>query len=284
MSFDAFIAIDWSGNKQPRYKGISVARCEPGRGGPSLTRSRSGQWTRTEIVEWLDHEISSGKRLLIGFDFAFGFPYEPKLGYLGGRARKIESIFALWDLIDGASCDDADFGCSGMVAAYSSLFWTTGPRPARWIERKRLAERACAGATETYPESLYKLLYSKQVGKASMTGIRVLNELRRRHPGRFSVWPFDKPDGSVAVEIYPTLFRKRATDIVKKIKDSQVLNDALQKLGSRAAEGVAGAISDHDGDALISAAGLREMAGRPEVWRAPPSVRREGWIFGVPFA
>ena len=41
-------------------------------------------------------------RLLIGLDFAFGFPFEGKdVGYLGGRARQVDSVFSLWELIPG---------------------------------------------------------------------------------------------------------------------------------------------------------------------------------------
>lgn len=43
--------------------------------------------------------------------------------------------------------------------------------------------------------------------------------------------------------------------------------------------------SDHDTDALLSAAGLRMIAGDPDVWTPAewrsPRVQREGWIFGV---
>jgi len=42
---------------------------------------------------------------------------------------------------------------------------------------------------------------------------------------------------------------------------------------------------DHLGDAMISAAGLRALAGDPAVWSPrglePDMARREGWIFGV---
>lgn len=281
--FDRFVAMDWSGSRARRYDGIAVAACAPGRGAPRLVEPKERTWSRTAVVDWLDREVAQGTRMLVGLDFAFSFPFEAD-GYLAGRLPAARDVFALWRTIDAMSCDDRDFGCAGMVAAHAPLFWTAGPRPADWIERRRLAERACGAATKTYPESLYKLLHSKQVGKASMTGIRVLNEVRRRHPGRFTIWPFERPAGSVAVEIYPTLFRKQALGGTAKIRTRAALNTALTVFGSRLNSGAdSEVLRDHDTDALLSAAALRAVAADPKLWAVPPhaGVAQEGWIFGV---
>jgi hypothetical protein len=285
MTFDAFIAIDWSGGKAP-YNGISVARCPAGSGGPRLVAPGATHWTRTTIAEWLVREIASGQRLLIGFDFAFGLPYEDKHGYLGGLAGRIDNIFDLWAMVERTSESDSDYGCGRFVAhpIYAPLFWTRGPKPATWIERRRQAERACGTCTGTYPESLYKLLGPKQVGKASLTGMRVLNRVRAATNGAAAVWPFERGGDSVLVEIYPTLFRKQATSSVAKIKATAVLDEALSHFGARKAKVAPGTLSDHDSDALISAAGLRALVQRQQMWDAPASVRREGWIFGVPLS
>jgi len=61
------------------------------------------------------------------------------------------------------------------------------------------------------------------------------------------------------------------------------LNAALKRLGSRGVTGTR--FSDHDTDALISAAGLRYFTtqlGYTVDRPADASIRREGWIFGVP--
>ncbi len=281
--FDRFVAMDWSGSRARRYDGIAVAVCAPGRSAPRLVEPGDRTWSRTAVADWLDREIARGVRMLVGLDFAFSFPFEGD-GYLAGRLPAARDVFDLWHAVDAMSCDDADFGCGGMVAAHAPLFWTAGPRPADWVERRRLAERACGAATKTYPESLYKLLHSKQVGKASMTGIRVLNEVRRRHSGRFTIWPFEPPTGSVAVEIYPTLFRKQALGGTAKIRTRADLNLALAAFGSRPTPGAGEeSLRDHDTDALLSAAALRVMAGKSACLTVPPQpgVAREGWIFGV---
>jgi hypothetical protein len=284
--FDGYIAIDWSG-ADGRYAGISVARCAPGTGAPQLVAApAAARWTRTAIAEWLEAELRSGRRQLIGFDFAFGLPFEPGMGYLAGAATSVSEMFALWDLIEQASGEAADFGCAHVLAHphFAPLYWHSGRQPSHWTARRRQAEIACAAATGTYPECVFKLIGPKQVGKASLTGIRVLRHVRVRNPGRVAVWPFEVTTGrSVFAEIYPTLFRRAAAGGVAKLRSRAALNAALRRLGSR---GVAGAgFSDHDTDALISAAGLRHYSEArgyvlDDVGDRPP--RREGWIFGVP--
>lgn len=287
--FDEFIALDWSG-AAGRYEGISVARCMPGRDAPQrVPPSAIGvgvpRWTRTAVAAWLESELRSGRRLLIGFDFAFGMPFEPGLGYLAGDASEASDIFALWDLIEHAGAGDADFGCLSVIAdsRFAPLYWRSGTQAKTWILRQRRSEIACVAASGTRPECVFKLIGSKQVGKASLSGIRVLRHVRARNPGRVAVWPFE-PVGtkSTLVEIYPTLFRKLAAGRLAKLRSRETLNAALRQLGSR---GVREAdLSDHDTDALISAAGLRHAMAQPGVLPAAADerIRREGWIFGVP--
>lgn len=284
--FDSYVAIDWSG-ADGRYTGISVARCMPGTGAPRLVVPRAARWTRTAVAEWLGHEVRSGRRLLIGFDFAFGLPFEPGVGYLAGAAAGTAGMFALWELIEQASGDAADFGCADILAdrRFASLYWRTGRQPPSWAGRRRQAELACGAATGTYPECVFKLIGPKQVGKASLTGIRVLRHVRARNRDKVAVWPFEPvaATASAFVEIYPTLFRREAAGAIAKLRTAADLNAALGRLGSRGA--AEAAFSDHDTDALISAAGLRHYIeargyGLDDVGDRP--LRREGWIFGVP--
>ena len=129
-----------------------------GRTPPALVVPPRTRWTREEIAEWLKCRLGEGQRLLIGIDFAFGFPYEG-CGYLGGRAEGIEDIFALWDLIEAKSEGEADFGCTRFVSdpEYVHLFWKAGPKPERWVERKRRTEHACAESTQTRADTLYNI-------------------------------------------------------------------------------------------------------------------------------
>ena len=284
--FDEFVAIDWSG-AQGRYPGISIARCRAGDEAPALVRPETTHWTRSAVADWLSREARSGKRQLIGFDFAFGLPFDRETGYFGGCAPEIGDIFSLWNWIELRCRDDDDFGCAEFFRepAYNALFWRAGPRPAGWIERHRRTDAACAVATGTRPESIFKLLGPKQVGKASLSGIHVLHHVRTTTAGGVAIWPFEATQSSVMVEIYPTLFRYGATRSLAKIRSRSGLNAALRTFDADPVRPGRRPLTDHDTDALLSAAALRALASRASLWDRSTLIRagagREGWIFGV---
>jgi hypothetical protein len=271
MSFDRFIAIDWSG-AAPGYDGIAVAACAPGDEMPRLVPPPGKRWTRSAVADWLSGEFDKGLRALVGFDLAFAMPYEAD-GYLAGCGAK--DAFALWDLVEEASAGEADFGAAAVPAdpRFVACYWTKGTMPASWKLRRRQAELSCASETGTHPETVFKLIGAKQVGKASLTGMRVIRHLRQKHAGRVSIWPFEPAQGSVLVEIYPTLFRKLSAHGLTKLRTVGELNRALRALGSKRLCSRA-ALSDHDTDALISE-GYRLSA-------VDKQIGREGWIYGVP--
>lgn len=286
MKFERFIAIDWSGAKRG-YKGIAVAICEAGNKAPVLIGPPKARWTRSDVADWLSAEAETGSRTLVGFDFAFSMPYEA-VGYLDGAAGTLESAYALWDCLENAACGAPDFGCIPIVRdrRFSRLYWTNGRTPKRWILRQRRTEIECAEATSTRPETVFKLIGSKQVGKASLTGMRVLRHVRSNACGRVGIWPFeDTADKKlIMVEIYPTLFRKRAAHGLSKMRTAGALNAALRVLNSREFASK-GRITDDETDALISAAGMRYFThqGLFQLRHIKDEqVRREGWIFGIP--
>jgi len=49
--FDCFVAIDWSGAKGRRHKGIAIAEAR-GDAPPRLVRSEH-VWSREEVLDWL---------------------------------------------------------------------------------------------------------------------------------------------------------------------------------------------------------------------------------------
>ncbi len=68
------------------------------------------------------------------------------------------------------------------------------------------------------------------------------------------------------------------------MRSFESLNQALAALGSPAVVG-AGPLDDHSADALLTAAWLRRVADRAELWSpeglTPELARTEGWTFGV---
>ena len=135
------------------------------------------------------------------------------------------------------------------------------------------------------PYSNFNLVGAAQVGKSSLTGMRMLHALR----GVVPVWPIDPlpESGPVIVEIYTTLAAIAAgrSAARAKIRSYGELNAALHHLGSNTVAG-SGPIDDHASDALITAAWLRKVAHDPLLW-SPGAMtgeiaRTEGWTFGVP--
>jgi hypothetical protein len=134
------------------------------------------------------------------------------------------------------------------------------------------------------PYSNFNLVGAAQVGKSSLTGMRLLHRLR----GRVPVWPVDPlpESGSVIVEIYTTLAAREAGRSASraKMRSFEELNEALAVLESATVAGN-GAIDDHSSDALLTAAWLRKVADDLRRWNpaalTPEIARTEGWTFGA---
>ena len=134
------------------------------------------------------------------------------------------------------------------------------------------------------PVSNLNLVGAAQLGKSSLTGMRVLHRLA----GRLPVWPFDAypGHGSLVVEIYTSLAAQAAGRRPgrSKMRSATDLDAALDALGSPPS-GFAGTIDDHRSDAILTAAWLRTAAGDDALWHQPaltPDIARtEGWTFGA---
>lgn len=284
MRFSRFVAIDWSGARGRRYAGIAVAECAAGDGRPRLVPAPDAWWSRSAVFEWLLTTLPE-RPALVGIDCAFALPFSVAARYFpkgGGDA------VALWALVESVCRDHPDLLGAAFVEHpdFATDFWSRGGQPDWYRDPHRATEWACRAEGLGSPQSPYKLIGAKQVGRGALAGMRLLHRLRGRLPGKVAVWPFEEhgPGASVIVEIYPRLFLMRAGMGSRKIRRAEDVDRALTALGSRPA-GLTGAVSDHEADALVSAAGLRRLAVDPRVW-APPGLDedaslRDGWIFGV---
>jgi hypothetical protein len=134
------------------------------------------------------------------------------------------------------------------------------------------------------PYSNFNLVGAAQVGKSSLTGMRVLHRL----DGRLPVWPFDPlpATGSVVVEIYTAIAAMAGGRAPgrSKMKTVAELNRALVEIGAPTVAGE-GPIDDHSADALLTAAWLRGASRRDELWHpgamTAEIARTEGWTFGA---
>src|SRR3546814_6233236 len=86
-----FAAIDWSGAKGRRHKGIAIAACGPGDAPPELI-APGHVWSRREVLDWLRERAADGERWLIGMDFSFAPPRMVRGCYQIGRASCRERV------------------------------------------------------------------------------------------------------------------------------------------------------------------------------------------------
>src|SRR3546814_4889828 len=77
--FSQFAALDWSGARGARQRGIALAIAR-GTQAPALVRP-GPIWLRAEIVDWLEGVADSGADMLIGFDFSAAFAFRDRGAY-----------------------------------------------------------------------------------------------------------------------------------------------------------------------------------------------------------
>ncbi|RYD49842.1 MAG: hypothetical protein EOP60_13000 [Sphingomonadales bacterium] len=285
-AFTDFIAIDWSGQAVERPKGLAVAHCRAGTVAPELIERN---WSRQDILEWLADMADAGTRALIGLDLSPAFPFHDEGAYFPDWDLSPPDAYALWALIDELSADDPHLGVTSFVAHPDARrhFRQRGDcgdlfPPGRG--RFRICEHG-QEAMRLSPYSCFNLVGASQVGKSSLTGMRVLHRLR----GRIGMWPFDPiPDkGPVLVEIYTSLAARLAgiRKGLSKIRDAATLDAMLAAFGS-APHAPLARYDDHATDAMLSAAWLRIAADQPQLWApaalTPKLAQTEGWTFGVP--
>ena len=270
MRFSRFVGIDWSGAKGVRHPSVQVAACEAGDAPPQLVLPPSGVWSRAGVLDWLGG--LSGD-VLVGMDAGFGFAAVPPFDQ---PARD------LWAEVEAVCAAEADLGGHGFIQHRRDAFWlgaADGPRHLR--AHLRVTEQVYKQSGLGVPTSNFVLLGASQVGKATLTAMRLLHRLQ------WPVWPFDPltKRGPVILEIYAQAFA-RLGGFRGKLRDVESLNIALARHGSQPMPAAFPAtFPDHVGDALITAAGLRAIAHQPHWWQpaalTPAIAVTEGWTFGV---
>ena len=280
--FDRFAAIDWSGAKGKRHKGIAVAVAETGTAAPRLIRP-DHVWSRTEVLEWLLAEAAAAPTLF-GFDFSFAPPIAERGEYLPGERGVPATAREFWAYVDGRSEDDDLGAASFLEHAHRPHFYfgIANGEKSRFMHFRQCDARLNAqGGRKT--ASAYDAIGAAQVAKASFAGMRLLHHLA----GRVAVWPMDglPAQGSAVVEIYTRIYLRRAGLRGTKLRSRADLDQALLGLGSRPAR-LRFEPNDHQTDALVTAAGMRALAtAEPGAFApeglTPELARTEGWTFGI---
>ena len=235
--FDTFIAVDWSAASVP-VKGANSIWISRRRAGPGGQGNRLLNFsTRFEAEVFLAREIersqSTGTRLLMGFDFPFGYPQgfaarlaakAPANGVAEvGTSTAQRGETAPWRVIwrvFSALIDDDERNANNRFAVGAELnlwlgfdegpFWGcprqhAGPnlspfRPATHI----LAERRLCEVPVPKSQPGWKLAYVGSVGSQGLMGIPVLERLRQRFG--VTVWPFELAPAAGPAQVFTELY------------------------------------------------------------------------------
>jgi hypothetical protein len=281
LRFSAFVAIDWSGAKGKKHKGIAIAEAR-GDAAPRLVRP-GHVWSREEVLTWLLRRAAR-EPTLFGFDFSFAPPIVERGEYLLGEPDVPRTAREFWAYVD-TSCEDEDLGAASFLeVAHRKHFYfgiADGVK-ADFVRFRQCDARLNAqGGRKT--ASAYDAIGAAQVAKASFSGMRLLHRLHED----VAIWPMDPlPNhGSAVVEIYTRIYLRRAGMSGTKLRTRAELNLALKNLSSPATR-LRFEPNDHQTDALVTAAGMRELArSEPRAFApdglTPAIARTEGWTFGV---
>ena len=278
--FAATVAIDWSGAKGKRHKGIAIG--EVGEDDQARLVRPGHAWSRREVLEWLV-ERAAKEPTLFGFDFSFAPPWVERGAYLPGESGVPDDARAFWAYVDACSHDE-DLGAASFLEQVHRKHFYFGIADGVKADfvRFRQCDAALNAAGGRKTASAYDAIGAAQVAKASFSGMRLLHHLG----GRVPIWPIDelRPGESAVVEIYSRIYIRNAGLPGKKVRTAAELDAALVALGSKPA-GLDHVPSDHETDALITAAGMRAHLRHPDAFApaglTPEIARTEGWTFGV---
>ncbi|RED12699.1 molybdopterin-binding protein [Pontivivens insulae] len=282
MSFDTCIAIDWSAasTPTPKRESANALWMAVARDGVALR----GQYFRTRsalmasLAELLAAEHAAGRRVLVGFDFAFGYP----AGFAVGLGVDSDPL-ALWTYIADRLEDREDNSNTRfeLAAQLNGHFAGDGPfwghpkgqnhpglLPTRSAVPEGLAERRLIEEHVPQAKSVWQIAYTGSVGSQSLTGIAALDRLRRALGDKVRVWPFEPVTDArvVFAEIYPSLFRddvrqRLAAEPEGTVRDRIEVETCAAQFSRWSVEGVLDTVLDQD---VLPAAALQE-----------------GWILGV---
>jgi hypothetical protein len=278
--FASCVAIDWSGAKGKRHKGIAIAEAR-GDDPPRLVRP-GHVWSRDEVLRWLLNRASK-EPTLFGFDFSFAPPFAERGAYLPGETGVPETAPAFWNYVDHHSHDE-DLGAASFLEEVHRRHFYFGIADGVKADfvRFRICDARLNAQGGRKTASAFDAIGAAQVAKASFAGMRLLHRINER----VAIWPMDDlpTEGSAVVEIYTRIYLRNSGMSGKKLRNRADLNKALIGLGSKPVR-LRFVPNDHQTDALVTAAGMRAHLAHPRAF-SPPGLteeiaQTEGWTFGI---
>ena len=119
--FSHFLAIDWSGAKGRRQKGIALALAD-GAGGPPVLVEHGRGWGREDVLALLRDDLPPDT--LVGMDLGIALPFADCGAYFPGLADSPPDAPALWARIDAVCADDSHLEAGSFVShpAFAAFF------------------------------------------------------------------------------------------------------------------------------------------------------------------
>ena len=201
---------------------------------PAYARTRHDAVER--VADLIATELDAARRVLIGFDFPFGYP-AGVASHLTGEA----SAHALWNWL-AARIEDAENNANNRFEVAEEInrtypgigpFWgrpesqrypDVPTRASRRTHREaHPSERRIADSQAKGAKTVWQLAYAGSVGSQVLLGLPAIKRLVE-HPlmeGRLAVWPFDTglraPEAqAVIAEIYPSLLRNEVRECMNE--------------------------------------------------------------------
>jgi precorrin-8X/cobalt-precorrin-8 methylmutase len=289
--FDTFIIVDWSAANVPRLGRDSIWACRRDAAGETLVNPPTRHAAQALIAGWLAAAQASGERVLVGFDFPFGYPagFAARLGLSGTPWR------AVWDEIARLLEDDdknrnnrfdVAAALNHRVSGGGFPFWGCPAAPIRaHLQGKHhrrhgsdgLAERRLVDIYIPSAQPCWKLLGAGSVGGQALTGIPVARALRDdpRWRPHTQVWPFEtglRPSEApiVMAEVYPSLWAVKPD--ADETKDAAQVRSVARVLAERDAAGELPAL--FAGDPALTPAQRRQVENE-EAWTLGVTAARQ---------
>lgn len=236
--FDAYIIVDWSAAAKPATGANSIWIGVQTRGEQAVATFNppTRLEARRKLLELAAEFIERGQRVLIGFDFALGYPSGTARA-LGLDVEQVQPWRAMHDFLAAHVVEREDnhndrfalaADMNAAITGEAHPFW--GAPPAKTcstlntkkgdfsrpdpLPEHRLAERWIRSNFKANPKTVWQLLGAGAVGSQSLLGIATVAWLREKLPGA-ALWPFETGPGAMTkqrlentscllAEIYPS--------------------------------------------------------------------------------
>lgn len=292
--FDRILIVDWSGANSPKTgkDSIWIADSHAASVNPP-TRAEA----IAHIQKAIEDSLIRSERVLIGWDFAFGYPagFANALGLSGWSGLWAWLYNRIEDGADNRSnrfevAAEMNLALRANGRAVSGPFWghvgktcPPGLSPKRYPDRAvrdwpfafdyvRYVERAAPGA-----KSVFQLAYNGSVGSQTLLGIARLEGLRRTFAGQIAVWPFET-DFAARLSAPITQLVTPPVTLAEIYPSAHRVPDGPDPKDQRQVEAVlANFLAWTETDRMHDALSARTLSRDDRAWVK----RDEGWIIGV---